>query len=103
MLLAKTISGSSKTLLSVSFDSSSTSTTNMGWVPESFTFNSGNQTQATLRFLSQTNAYSGNPTYPFAFGPALDNVSVTAVPEPGTILAALTILGSEVVDTVRDS
>jgi len=92
-LLAKTISGTGNTVFNVSFDSSGTTKSNMGWVKESFLFQSGNQTQATLRFLSKTNAYSGNPSYPFAFGPALDNVGVSAVPEPGSILAALTILG----------
>jgi len=45
-----------------------------------------------LKFASTTIADSGNGSYPHAFGPALDNVSVNAVPEPGTILASLSIL-----------
>jgi choice-of-anchor C domain-containing protein len=67
------------------FDVAGSSTSNMNWTSESFLFQSGATTQATLAFQSTT------PNSPC--GPALDNVSVTAVPEPGTILAACTVLG----------
>jgi hypothetical protein len=44
-----------------------------------------------LTFASTTVGFSGNSDFPSAFGPALDNVSVTAVPEPATW--AMMILG----------
>jgi choice-of-anchor C domain-containing protein len=72
------------------FDTTNTSLSNMGWKPMSFTF-TATTTSETLDFESTTTANSNNPTYPFAFGPALDNVSVTAVPEPSTW--AMMILG----------
>jgi choice-of-anchor C domain-containing protein len=73
-----------------SFDTTNTSLSNMGWKMMSFTF-TATTTSETLDFESTTTANSQNPTFPFAFGPALDNVSVTAVPEPSTW--AMMILG----------
>jgi choice-of-anchor C domain-containing protein len=72
------------------FDASNTDLANMGWISYSFLFTAvGNS--ATLTFASTTTDYSGNSTYPTAFGPALDNVNVAAVPEPSTW--AMMILG----------
>jgi len=62
----------------------------MGWTSESFTFVASGTTD-TLTFASNTTDDSGNPSYPTAFGPALDNVSVAPVPEPATW--AMMILG----------
>jgi hypothetical protein len=62
----------------------------VGWKHFSFTFLATGSLE-TLSFESTTAAYSGNPTYPFALGPALDIVAVTAVPEPSTW--AMMILG----------
>jgi choice-of-anchor C domain-containing protein len=70
-----------------SFDVTGKTVSNMGWTPQSWQF-TANNTQTTLEFTSLT---------PNASGPALDNVAVvptdTPVPEPGTILGSLTLLG----------
>ena len=71
------------TVLLSSFDTSGKSLSNMGWTPVSFEFTATGPT-ATLTFESTTTGLSGNGDYPTAFGPALDNVTVTAVPEPST-------------------
>jgi choice-of-anchor C domain-containing protein len=74
-----------------SFDASTTSLSNMGWASRSFQF-TANSTSSVLRFVSTTSATSGNATYPYAFGPALDDVTVDAVgnlvpvPEPASLL-----------------
>jgi choice-of-anchor C domain-containing protein len=86
----KTLQADATVSVTASFDTSNTDLTNMGWITHSFTF-TANSTSETLTFLSLTTGNSGNGTYPFAFGPALDNVSVTAVPEPSTW--AMMILG----------
>jgi choice-of-anchor C domain-containing protein len=72
------------------FDVSATSLSDMGWKIYSFNFTATSNTE-TLTFASTTTTFSGNDTYPFAFGPALDNVSVTPVPETSTW--AMMILG----------
>jgi choice-of-anchor C domain-containing protein len=54
---------------------------NMHWTPESFSF-IANTTTETLKFTSLTCADGGANAC--AFGPALDNVSVSAVPELST-------------------
>jgi choice-of-anchor C domain-containing protein len=72
------------------FDVSNTSLSDMGWKVYSFDFTATGNTE-TLTFASTTTAFSGNDAYPFAFGPALDNVSVTPIPEPSTW--AMMILG----------
>ena len=79
-----------ETIFDASFDSSSHSLSSMGWTSESFTFVASGTTD-TLTFASNTTDDSGNPSYPTAFGPALDNVSVAPVPEPATW--AMMILG----------
>jgi choice-of-anchor C domain-containing protein len=56
------------------FDSTGQSTTSMGWVGKSLDF-VATKSDTTIMFVSGNN----NP-----YGPALDNVSVTAVPEPET-------------------
>jgi choice-of-anchor C domain-containing protein len=88
---AKTLTTSANaTIVLSSFDTTGKDLSNMGWTPVSFNFTATGPTE-TLTFLSTTAGYSGNSTYPTAFGPALDNVSVTAVPEPSTW--AMMILG----------
>jgi len=66
------------------FDATGTSKSAMGWSTRSFEF-TATSTSQLLEFLSTTTGNSGNGTYPFAFGPALDNVSINAVPEPLTL------------------
>ena len=67
------------------FDVTGKNASNMGWLPENWTF-TANSASSTLEFRSLT-------VSPFTgFGPALDNVSVTAitvppsVPEPYSLL-----------------
>jgi len=71
-----------------SFDVTGKTYSNMGWTPQSWQF-TANNTQTTLEFRSLTGDLRN--------GPALDNVAVvpadTPVPEPGTILGSLTLLG----------
>ncbi|MFD1787914.1 choice-of-anchor C family protein [Sphingomonas floccifaciens] len=57
-----------------SFNINNTTRSNMGWTPFTYSFVAGAST-TTLAFTSGTQT---------AFGPALDGVSVTAVPEPAT-------------------
>jgi len=57
------------------FDSSASSHGSMGWVTYGFDFVAGSAS-STLRFVSGDTGF---------FGAALDNVTVTAVPEPTTI------------------
>jgi choice-of-anchor C domain-containing protein len=68
-------------VLSDQFDSSGSTRQSMGWTLYSFDFTASGPT-STLTFASTTGT---------AFGAALDNVSVTAVPEPSTW--AMMILG----------
>jgi choice-of-anchor C domain-containing protein len=60
---------------------SGASLSNMNWTPASFSF-VANSTFETLTFSSVT--CGGNIANSCAFGPALDNVSVSAVPELST-------------------
>jgi choice-of-anchor C domain-containing protein len=62
----------------------------MGWVPESFFFKATGPSEL-LSFTSTTTGDSGNSTYPTAFGPALDNVSISVsqTPLPSTWLMLL--------------
>ena len=67
------------------FDTTGQTKTNMGWVTKSFEF-IATDTTSKLFFASAQDS---------AFGPALDNVSVTAVPEPETyamFLAGITLM-----------
>jgi choice-of-anchor C domain-containing protein len=67
-----------------SFDNSGKSTTNMGWLTKNFSF-VANSSSTTLQFSSLIGG---------SWGPALDNVIVSsAVPEPLTILGAVTAAG----------
>ncbi len=66
-----------------SFNGNGKSVQNMGWVRQSFSFTASGA-NTNLIFADVT---SGVPGW---FGPAIDNVSVTLIPEPGTIL----LLGS---------
>ena len=71
-----------------SFDTTGYTMQNMGWTTESLTFTALSGT-TTLLFQSTTNA----PGYPIGYGPVLDNVSVVAVPVPGSVLLAVLGLG----------
>jgi len=66
---------------SFTFDSTGHSDTNMGWVADNWTFTALGTT-TTLEFFS-TDTLNAN------IGPALDNVSVDAVPEPSAMLLAV--------------
>lgn len=70
-----------------SFNITGKTFSNMEWTPQSWQF-TANDNQTTLEFTSLTDS---------PYGPALDNVAVvptdTPVPEPGTILGSLTLLG----------
>lgn len=62
---------------SYQFDTTFTSPSNMGWVYRDFVFVAAGSS-TTLQFVSNT-------TTNCCWGPALDHVSVTAVPEPATL------------------
>jgi choice-of-anchor C domain-containing protein len=68
-------------LHSFTFDSTGATHDAMGWKQYSFTFTAG-QTTETLKFVSTDCGSGGLPTC--SYGPALDNVSVSAVPELST-------------------
>lgn len=85
--LRVSLSGASSFSQDFSFDTTSplNSSGSMNWLTKSFTF-VGGAGLTTLTFLSLTNDPDSLP----AFGPALDEVSVNAVPVP----AAVWLLGS---------
>lgn len=64
-----------------SFDTTGKSRSNMGWVSNSWDF-TATGTTTTLEFISLTNSFAG---------PALDNVSVIAIPEPSSVLGLLSL------------
>jgi len=69
-----------------SFNNAGTSGSNMGWTLQTFSFIAGNAT-TSLQFKSLVTG---------AAGPALDNISVVAIPEPETyamLLAGLCLVG----------
>ena len=68
---------------SFSFNAANTSLGTMGWVAELFFFTATGPS-TTLTFASTTTGFSGNDSYPSAFGPALDNVSISATPLPSS-------------------
>jgi choice-of-anchor C domain-containing protein len=68
-----------------SFDTTGDSRPSMGWEGKTYFF-TATGALTTLTFTSTTTANSGNSGFPFAFGPALDNVSVTATPEPVSLV-----------------
>lgn len=73
----KTLTASAgATTYTASFDTSGHSHASMGWTPHSFMFTATGST-ALLAFTSTTTATC-------CWGPALDNVAVSAVPEPAT-------------------
>lgn len=65
---------------------------NTGWTAYTQMF-TATGTTATLNFLSTTTAPVYAPTSQAAWGPLLDNVSVTAVPEPAGYALALAGVG----------
>jgi choice-of-anchor C domain-containing protein len=66
------------------FDTTGYTTTNMGWTTKTFEFNATGST-STLAFISNTS--------PLGFGPALDNIIVTPIPEGSTLLGLGAIAG----------
>ncbi|HEX5312774.1 choice-of-anchor C family PEP-CTERM protein [Aquabacterium sp.] len=77
------------TAATFTFDTTGHTRQSMQWLPQSFTF-TATGASTTLRFDSQTTG---------PYGPALDNVRVTAVPEPS--LMSLLIAGSAVAWRMR--
>jgi hypothetical protein len=65
---------------------------NMEWQMCSFTFTATSTTEY-LQFTSRTVDPSGNGSYPHAFGPALDAVSVVPVPLPAAAGVGFSMLG----------
>ncbi len=85
---AKSIDVGANGVHTFSFDSTGQTKANMGWVTKSFTF-VANDSSSTLSF-------AGSPSNSY-YGAALDNISVTAVPEPetyGMLLAGLGMMGA---------
>lgn len=82
---------------SFSFSTIGKSKSNMGWVTESFYFTATGPNE--LLTFASTVTSGGTPENPAAFGPALDNVSVTATPLPAAFplfaagLGAMGLLG----------
>jgi len=60
------------------FDATGKTKANMGWITKSFVF-TATDINTSLKFTSMMSSTD-------AWGPALDNVSVTVIPEPGTFL-----------------
>ncbi|WOH53750.1 choice-of-anchor C family protein [Bradyrhizobium sp. sBnM-33] len=81
-----TIGGSG--LQTFTFDTTGKSHNDMGWITETFLYTATGT--STITFQSLTVGPAGNVNFA-AYGPALDNVSVTAVPEASTW--AMMILG----------
>ena len=77
---------------SYTFDITGTSHAAMGWVTEAFFF-TATGTSAVLSFASTVFA-GGTDANPAAFGPALDNVSVSATPLPAALPLFATGLGA---------
>jgi choice-of-anchor C domain-containing protein len=67
------------------FDTAGQHTNNMGWITESITFQTTAATATSLSFTSQD---VGGP-----YGAAIGNVSLLAVPEPGSMALLLAGLG----------
>ncbi len=63
------------TVTNITFDTTGASATAMGWTQMVINF-TATSTSSVIQFSSTTSGSS--------FGPALDDISVTAVPEPGT-------------------
>jgi len=78
------------TTTSYSFDTAGKDLTNMGWSQQFFAF-TANSTSTTLQFLSTTGDCCA--------GAALDNVAVTAAPEPSSLV--LIGLGASALGLIR--
>lgn len=76
-----------------SFDSSDSTLSDMGWVTQTWSF-VATDTTTTLSFTS-LDVYSGGSSWAKdnGYGAALDNVSVVAVPIPGSLLLSVIGLG----------
>ncbi len=66
----------------ITFDTTGYSKTSMGWAEKSYTF-TADSTTSYVKFFSLDLLSDGSPS---AFGPSLDNIRVTPVPEPTTML-----------------
>jgi hypothetical protein len=75
---------------SFQFNATGKTNSNMGWTQEAFSF-VASDSRSTLTFAS-TQSLNPNGSASM-FGPALDNVFVTAVPEPETYAMLLVGLG----------
>ena len=73
------------------FDITGNSHTVMGWVPASFLFTADN-TDVLLTFASLVTT-GGTTQNPAAFGPALDNISISETPIPAALPLFLSGLG----------
>ncbi len=69
------VSASGNAASDYSFDETGFSLSNMGWALKSYDFVAGAGTSTTLTFASLNDT---------PYGPALDNVSISAVPEPAS-------------------
>jgi len=82
-----TVTAGSDLSKSLTFDTTGHTTSDLGWITKSYTF-TASSTSTVLSFAS---------TIPGHTGAAIDNVSVTATPEAGTIVAfGLMLLGGAV-------
>jgi len=82
------VTAGSAPTMDYNFNASNNSLTNMGWQVENYDF-TATSTSTTLSFVNDPERGAGPAGQPYRL--ALDNVSVTAVPEPATW--AMMILG----------
>jgi choice-of-anchor C domain-containing protein len=83
-----------------SFDDAAQSTTNMGWTQETYDFTAAS-TSTVLTFASTVSAACEPASSASACGPALDNVSIQAVPEATTFTIFAYMMLTGIVLVVR--
>jgi choice-of-anchor C domain-containing protein len=84
--------GAGSQTFSFTLSSSGARLGDMKWVKQSFDF-IATSAMTTLEFSSTTIGPSNVGGYEHAFGPALDNVAVVAVPTPSAVAAGMGMLG----------